>query len=217
MVKVFVGQNRESFTIHKKLICAASLFFDQAFNGGFKEASESSIDLPDDRVGVFETFVYWLYQGNIGAEDDYGDSLAHDEMNAIFNTMIDIYLSTDAKCCCNKLKNDILDTIQMSIYIHEWYLEAHDIVKIFNNTMPNTDLPIRKFCNAYLHWQLADCKDLDSKQVAKIFEACPNALQLYLVYSGAEINYTSSNPLNAQRWGKCKFHKHEKGKSCDDE
>lgn len=65
VVKVFVGSSRKLFQVHKKPLCRSSEFFDKAFNGGFAEAQDNKIDLPEDSPEIFAVFVRLLYTGRI--------------------------------------------------------------------------------------------------------------------------------------------------------
>jgi hypothetical protein len=66
MVHVKVGSPSQTFTVHKSLICYWSpYFFKPAFTSGFKETSESVIDLAETRTAVFELFNNWLYTSTL--------------------------------------------------------------------------------------------------------------------------------------------------------
>ena len=73
VVTIFVGKNKQPFYVHLDLICDASPFFKTAFAGNSKEASEKTMQLPDDRESTFKLFVDWLYgdrQDILPAEKD---------------------------------------------------------------------------------------------------------------------------------------------------
>lgn len=80
MVTVWVGGTEEAepkkYTIHKKLICHHSTYFDTAFNGSFKEAKENEIKLSEDTSETFDVFVHWLYSAHLPSEE--GSSEASD-------------------------------------------------------------------------------------------------------------------------------------------
>ena len=58
---IFVGNSKRPFYVHLDLLCDASPFFKAAFAGNFKEASEKTMQLPDDHESTFELFAEWLY------------------------------------------------------------------------------------------------------------------------------------------------------------
>lgn len=64
IVLVKVGPEEQKFTIHKGLLCAVSTYFKAALEGGFKEAEEQMINMPEDDVEVFEHFQLWVYTGS---------------------------------------------------------------------------------------------------------------------------------------------------------
>ncbi|THZ08703.1 hypothetical protein D6C91_10074 [Aureobasidium pullulans] len=69
-VKILVGPEKEAYSVHKELLCFYSDFFRAAFNGSFKEAIESQIELPDAEISIFEAFQTWLYARTLlNAED----------------------------------------------------------------------------------------------------------------------------------------------------
>ncbi|KAI9849135.1 MAG: hypothetical protein M1837_005365 [Sclerophora amabilis] len=69
-VKVEVGSLKRCWHLHKSLLCHCSPFFEKAFQGNFKEASEGFMELPDDDGAAFALFVQWLYQGSIEGTPD---------------------------------------------------------------------------------------------------------------------------------------------------
>ncbi len=69
-VSIFVGKKRKEFNIHKKLICEASKFFNDAFNGPYKEGQENRMHMPEDDPEVFSCFVDWLYRNPLPVVED---------------------------------------------------------------------------------------------------------------------------------------------------
>ena len=69
-VAVFVGKKRKEFNVHKKLICQASKFFNDAFSGPFKEGQENRMHMPEDDPEVFSYFVDWLYRNPLPVVED---------------------------------------------------------------------------------------------------------------------------------------------------
>ena len=64
-MEVLVGSCEPvKFTIHKPLLVESADFFRAAFEGGFKEAGEGKLSLPDDSSDVFQRFQLWLYSGS---------------------------------------------------------------------------------------------------------------------------------------------------------
>ncbi|KAK5690538.1 hypothetical protein LTR97_012091 [Elasticomyces elasticus] len=65
MVTIAVGTPPLVFSVHERLICRRSEFFDRAFRGGFAESGTKTLQLPDEAVGVIATFLDWLYTGRL--------------------------------------------------------------------------------------------------------------------------------------------------------
>ena len=68
MVKVIVGTTEEEFIVHKKLLCAASKFFEGALNGQFAESLSQEVKLPEDDPVLFECVCHWVYLGDPGCK-----------------------------------------------------------------------------------------------------------------------------------------------------
>ena len=65
-VKVIVGtETQKTWSLPKKLLAHVSPFFDAALKGSWVEATSNNITLPEDNPVVFETFVHWIYIGNM--------------------------------------------------------------------------------------------------------------------------------------------------------
>jgi hypothetical protein len=63
IVTIYVGSKRKNITVHKKLLCDKSSFFDKAFNGPFPEAREGIKYLPEDNMDTVGLLVDFLYRG----------------------------------------------------------------------------------------------------------------------------------------------------------
>lgn len=62
-IPLIVGEDRVQFYVHKDTLCQLS-FFQAALTGGFKEASEQVITLPEDNSSHVSALVEFLYTGN---------------------------------------------------------------------------------------------------------------------------------------------------------
>lgn len=76
---VAVGPEKLLFTVHKGLVCKYSTYFHGAFGThywtGFVEAQQNRVDLSEETVRDFSTFIRWLYRREILLPDreDYED------------------------------------------------------------------------------------------------------------------------------------------------
>ncbi len=58
---VIVGEDKASYCVHENVFYSASPLFKAAFNGNFKEATESDITLPEAGHETFERFLHYVY------------------------------------------------------------------------------------------------------------------------------------------------------------
>jgi hypothetical protein len=67
-----VKPNKETFVVHKNLICHHSPFFKTAFNSLIEEGRTQTMTLEDVEIGVFILLVNWLYTQKVeDAEEPY--------------------------------------------------------------------------------------------------------------------------------------------------
>ncbi len=66
-VTIYVGPRREEFKLSKDLLCYVSPFFKAAFEGGFKEGHEKTMELLEDDPEAFNHVVSYIYRGNFGS------------------------------------------------------------------------------------------------------------------------------------------------------
>jgi len=85
LVHVYVGPEERKFSVHKKLMCSASAFFDKAFNSGFQQTNTGKIALPEDSPYVFQAFMKWLYHGKL-------EDLSPDNEKWILKELLELYL-----------------------------------------------------------------------------------------------------------------------------
>ncbi|KAL2045016.1 hypothetical protein N7G274_002791 [Stereocaulon virgatum] len=76
-VRVGTGDPSDIWLLPKALLTHCSPFFAAALDGNFAESTSNTVLLPDDSPDVFETFVQWMYTGeihlNIHIDDAYED------------------------------------------------------------------------------------------------------------------------------------------------
>ncbi|KAK5683356.1 hypothetical protein LTS10_004887 [Elasticomyces elasticus] len=66
---VLVGVEEEKFVLHASIATKHSKFFQAACNGGFKEAQEKVIHLPEVQPATFRAYVQWIYSGAVVVTD----------------------------------------------------------------------------------------------------------------------------------------------------
>jgi len=215
IVHIFVGSDKKQFTIHKRLLCTHSNFFEKAFNGGFKEATEDKMDLPDDDPLIFNALVEWLY--------------SHKRHRTIKNTsylegvdsLINLYIFGE-KIGCNGLKNASMDELQ------DWLdngdislLKLSQISQIFENTLSTTD-PIRRFCAAIISFDIMYTHSYPTSELHAFFLKVPDALRAYLDFTRdfEKVGIRAMGGDPRQRWEhakfrQCYFHSHDLEEECD--
>ncbi|CAD6441483.1 fb9c511d-125a-416a-99e0-912d3ab13f02 [Sclerotinia trifoliorum] len=65
IVTLYVGSKRKKYIVHKRILCDQSEFFDAGFNGGFKEATEGKMYLPEDDPIAVADLIEYLYRGSL--------------------------------------------------------------------------------------------------------------------------------------------------------
>ena len=64
LVVVQVGEDHHPFSVEDDKLCGCSPFFRSALSGGFHEASERIVRLPEVEVETFQVFAKWLSDRN---------------------------------------------------------------------------------------------------------------------------------------------------------
>ncbi|KAK5703347.1 hypothetical protein LTR17_022213 [Elasticomyces elasticus] len=67
---VLVGAEEEKFIVHASIATKHSKFFQAACNGGFKEAEEKVIRLPETTPATFGAYLQWAYSGSVVVVDE---------------------------------------------------------------------------------------------------------------------------------------------------
>jgi hypothetical protein len=92
---VLVGTDEKEFILYISIATARSNFFKAACTGSFKEAEEKIVRLPEADVDVFESYVQWIYSGEIVVLE--ADELANDKDGGFLRRkMIRLYGLADA-------------------------------------------------------------------------------------------------------------------------
>lgn len=214
IVQLVVGSDREIFSVHKKLLCSVSDFFDKALNGRFAKASSNQVELPEDTPFIVSYFIFWLYTRDLKFDmyqcgEDFGVS-----------TLINLYVFADAKRC-NALKNEAMDTLQDGLYSRHLVLHLYQVEFVFEKTCTNDESPVRCFLvEAIAHglheglWEVED--------VSNLFRSHPEVLSDYLrlqMYRSVPEPYAVDlyKRGGSQRYHLCAFHVHAQGEECTSE
>jgi len=101
-----VGKGNVLFQVHLRVLCDASPVFNAAFHGGFLEASNRSMDLPEDDPEAFERLVQWLYCKVYDKPHFAGEPCDDDQIG--YMDLAKLYVAAD-KFGIIGLKNDVMD------------------------------------------------------------------------------------------------------------
>ncbi|CZT11833.1 uncharacterized protein RCO7_07477 [Rhynchosporium graminicola] len=77
MVTTHVGPEKVAWLLHEAVLCNASKFFKDAFQGGFSETLTKTTHLVEDDPAVFEKFVDYVYANFPSSNYASGSSFAH--------------------------------------------------------------------------------------------------------------------------------------------
>lgn len=87
--------------VHKSLLCQTASYFQAALEGGFKEATEQKIAMPDQSPRVIERFVLWVYTGKLLGSNE--------EVKDLGQTLLaDLYIAGDIYGI-PELQNSVMD------------------------------------------------------------------------------------------------------------
>lgn len=99
IVKVFVGQERKLYQLHKTLLCAKYPYFQKCLGSSFEEGCKGEVVLEEENPCLFDNLVLWLYSQPLTKE-------AFDEAVGVRT-----YLLAD-RFCMEGFKNYIVDRIR---------------------------------------------------------------------------------------------------------
>lgn len=71
-IKILVGPDAAEFHVPSQMLKKTSTFFTAALESPFREAHEKVINLDDEDVEVFKTYLVWLYYHRFNLQDLMG-------------------------------------------------------------------------------------------------------------------------------------------------
>ncbi|KAF2835938.1 hypothetical protein M501DRAFT_903862, partial [Patellaria atrata CBS 101060] len=110
-VTITVGSAKTPFLLHKELLTLHSRFFAAALDGAFAEGVSQTVNLPDERVEIFEYFAAWLYHGFLIREAFLQPSPSpSSSRKPTFFLLLPLHTLAD-RLSVEKLRNETLDVI----------------------------------------------------------------------------------------------------------
>ncbi|MCJ1346387.1 hypothetical protein MMC31_004603 [Peltigera leucophlebia] len=147
-VTLLVGEEKLPFHVHLDVICKESSVFKAAFSGEFTEASNKSMNLPDDDIESVDRMIQWLYSKQYElakwSEDIKTTASARYWQLARLNTLADKYNIIG-------LSNNIIDQLYI---LHSKNVPPQlDVTTyIYDNTTENSSF--RKLLIGWLCWKI---------------------------------------------------------------
>lgn len=137
------------FYVHRDVICKRSSVFKAAFSGEFTEASNQSMDLPDDEIKSVERMTQWLYtkQYELATWDPDDIPITANTRYwqlAKLNTLADKYNLIG-------LSNDIVDQLYI-IHSKDVPPQLPVVTYVYENTTKNS--AFRKLLIAWYSWEI---------------------------------------------------------------
>lgn len=201
-----VGPGKEAYSVHKELLCFYSDFFRAAFNGSFKEAIESQIELLDVEIQVFEAFQAWLYTQSLPKNEEKPDT----KIYPAWPLLASLWIFGD-KHRIPLLQNTVMDAFiaKIDIDLQSPLLVMHTI---YENTL--SESPLRKAVIDIVTHRVAMLGDKGGKGVCLLQnmwppEACMDAMA---VMCAGWTHKTERNRMPKK--DKCHYHIHAAGEHC---
>lgn len=136
IITIEVGEERQVYVVHERLIRASSPFFDRAMSGRWRESAQRTVTLPDDDPWIFGIYVHWLYHGTIASIED----------NDEFMDLAKAFVLGD-KLLDSKFNNAVIDAIvdKSRFTLHDgnmWFPSERVVEYIYAHTTESS--PIRE-------------------------------------------------------------------------
>lgn len=130
-ITLFVGEDRVQFYVHKDTLCQLP-FFQAALSGGFKEAAEQAITLPEDNPSHMSALIEFLYTKNYTYSydpdtvrlDDESTVPCSDTAECMFH--IGVYVVASKYCC-----QGLVDIAEQHVEYAEVELDGIDVLRLW--------------------------------------------------------------------------------------
>ena len=107
---VKVGAKKKNFNVHKHLLCKSAAYFKAALEGSFIEAKSQILELPEEKVAVFEHFVFWIYTDQVLQEGQTLDDIS-------WHLLFHLYVFSEARGI-TILQNKVIDVLIDKSHYH---------------------------------------------------------------------------------------------------
>ncbi|KAI6708314.1 hypothetical protein JHW43_009156 [Diplocarpon mali] len=137
VVTLLVGPQKTPIACHRALLSFYSEFFNVMLFGNFSEAGKAEVDLPEEDDTLIQTFVAWLYTGNLEAV--HGDPQAMSDKESNSPAMMQLWVLGD-KLLSNRFMNDVMRLIYRNYAVH--YVSPEAAEYVYMSTVPESKLKL---------------------------------------------------------------------------
>lgn len=208
MVHVYVGPDRRHWSLHQKLMCHHSSYFEMEFQSHEVPRSEANadqtLDLPQDDPRGFELLVKWLYQGQLeDVSDIVGEERKYDYAVACHK----LYMLCD-KFDMIALKNIAMDQYRCGLHEAQLVPDADEINEIYRASPPGS--AFRSLMTRIAARQIMDPEtEKDAESYRKCFEDNPDfAVEMVNAIRSMSDGILFEDPTVGDD---CNYHDHSNG------
>lgn len=200
--KVLIGQDECVRIVPRELLTTNSPFFHAALTGSFAEGLTQIVKLPEDRVDVFDYFLFWIYTRRL----DHEAVDAEEPLKPAYFWLLHLYCLVD-KLGIETCKNAIVDKIAHLAEATNSVPTPSDTWIVFETFGGVNNNPMRRLLVDLFAWKrtdnLLDCHE---------DEWHPRFMRDLCVKMKREDVKSGSKP-----WLKniCRYHEHLSVKACD--
>ncbi len=203
IVTIYLDSKRKKITVHRKLLCDKSSFFDKDFNGPFPEVREGIMYLPEDNMNTVGLLVDFIYRGRFTKilEDWPGRVLSK------------LYYFAEKLCMGGLI--DRIDEIKSDCVKRDAMISLDSLLELYQSTHEKSKLPW--FFVAVIASYMAANKHDDPwcDKFTAFKSSCPEFFVDIFRFQAKHVKALSLTKGNcferlAVNVGPCEFYSHEK-------
>ena len=194
MVTIKVGPEEREFHVHKLFLIEASTFFQSAFEGNFREATENEIKMPEESAEVFEHFIRWLYTYCDCATENKPTTDSIAIRAAKIKRIIDLYVFGD-KVGCRALQQDMIREFFLPLGTRPFFFPYGSVEYLYSQSI--TAEPLREMTVAFHVWFVEPHLYKTEQNLQELLASSPEFAKEVLVEMGGKYGQIgATNPLN---------------------
>jgi hypothetical protein len=208
LLDIYIGPEQRRWSLHERLLCYHSSFFDEGFtlNGEHKRIKDGELYMPDQDPAAFELLIKWLYQGKI---EDVSWKPKDVKWDYAF-TCQKLYLLSEV-IGLTELKNRAIDEFRKGCNEARLVPGGEEMEPIYAKTAAGS--PFRKLVSKIAARQIMDP---DTRRDANIYRSCFEAHPDFAVDVINEIRDNTGGFLfdDPNEGNSCRYHEHEGFDTC---